>query len=66
MQPPISLHGPWLRCAFQAAQAMGVGLKYSDNNRLWLTVPLLAAQYSVPSRVSVLALWTTVLKISEG
>ena len=22
----------------QEAQAMGVGLKYSDNNRLWLTV----------------------------
>ena len=49
----------------QDAQAMGVGLKYSDNNRLWLTVYinilLLAAQHPVPSA---LALWTTVLKIT--
>ena len=44
-----------------------VGLKHSDNNRLWLTVytrSFVAAQYSVPSRASALALWTTVLKIT--
>ena len=48
----------------KAAQAMGVGLKHSNNNRLWLTVytrsfvscPILSA--------SALALWITVVKIT--
>ena len=48
----------------QEAQAMGVGLKYSDNNRLWLTVYTRSFVSSVPSMVSALALWTTVLKIT--